>query len=70
MSDSFVPLVPPRALDSPVPSPCINICRMDPASGYCEGCWRTIDEIVQWSTLSDADKRTVWAALERRRIAA
>lgn len=70
MSDPFVPLVPPRALGSPVPSPCTNICRMDPASGYCAGCWRTIDEIVQWSTLSDADKRTVWAALERRRIAA
>jgi predicted Fe-S protein YdhL (DUF1289 family) len=43
---------------------------MDPASGYCEGCWRTIDEIVQWSSLSDADKRTVWAAIERRRTAA
>lgn len=70
MSDSIVPLVPARALAAPVPSPCINVCRMDPASGYCEGCWRTIDEIVQWSTLSDTDKRTVWAAIERRRIAA
>jgi predicted Fe-S protein YdhL (DUF1289 family) len=43
---------------------------MNPDSGYCEGCWRTIDEIVQWSKLSDADKRAVWVEIERRRGAA
>ncbi|CAB3756931.1 DUF1289 domain-containing protein [Paraburkholderia solisilvae] len=50
----------------PVPSPCINICRMDEATGWCDGCLRTIDEIANWSLYDDAAKRTVWDALEAR----
>jgi hypothetical protein len=40
---------------------------MNPASGYCEGCWRTIDEIAAWSKLDDEAKRCVWLALAQRR---
>ena len=36
------------------PSPCIDVCRMDARSGWCEGCLRTLDEIAAWSTLDDA----------------
>jgi len=43
---------------------------MNPASGLCEGCWRTIDEIVQWAGLSDVEKRAVWVEIDRRRDAA
>jgi predicted Fe-S protein YdhL (DUF1289 family) len=50
-----------------VPSPCINVCRMDAASGWCEGCLRTIDEIVAWGTMADDDKRAVWQLIEQRR---
>jgi predicted Fe-S protein YdhL (DUF1289 family) len=50
-----------------VPSPCINVCRMDPVTGYCEGCLRTIDEIAAWSAMADDDKRAVWQRLEQRR---
>ena len=50
-----------------VPSPCINVCRMDAASGWCEGCLRTLDEIATWSGLSDAQKLAVWQALAPRR---
>lgn len=50
----------------PVPSPCINICRIEPASGLCEGCRRTIEEITDWRMLSDAGKREVWALLAQR----
>ena len=39
---------------------------MSEASGWCEGCFRTLDEIAQWSRLGDADKRSVWALIERR----
>ena len=49
-----------------IPSPCISVCRMSEASGWCEGCFRTLDEIAQWSRLGDADKRSVWALIERR----
>ncbi|NIE66746.1 DUF1289 domain-containing protein [Burkholderia sp. Ax-1719] len=48
------------------PSPCINVCRMHEASGLCEGCLRTIDEIASWSTLDDDAKRAVWDAIEVR----
>jgi len=62
---------PPAAVPPPasagVASPCINVCRMDPASGLCEGCLRTIDEIAAWGAMADDDKRTVWQRLERRR---
>jgi uncharacterized protein len=48
-------------------SPCVAICVLDPASGYCRGCWRTIDEISRWLQLSREEKRRVLAALPARR---
>jgi predicted Fe-S protein YdhL (DUF1289 family) len=59
----------PRLLpeqQTPVPSPCINVCKMSPVTGLCEGCLRTIDEIVAWSRADDDYKRTVWAEIRRR----
>jgi hypothetical protein len=52
---------------APVGSPCVNVCRMEPASGLCEGCLRTIDEIAAWAQLGDDAKRAVWARLGERR---
>ena len=52
-----------------VPSPCINICRMNPATGWCEGCLRTLDEIAAWGALDDGGKRRVWVVLRERRMA-
>lgn len=52
----------------PVPSPCINVCRMDAASGWCEGCLRTLDEIAAWSALDDEARRAVWQRLAERRV--
>ncbi|MGH8780706.1 DUF1289 domain-containing protein [Paraburkholderia sp.] len=51
---------------APVPSPCIDVCRMNPATGWCDGCLRTIDEIAGWSSFDDERKRTVWDAIEHR----
>jgi len=52
--------------DGPVPSPCISICRMDASTGWCEGCFRTLDEIASWATLRDDAKRRLWSELEQR----
>ena len=52
--------------DKPVPSPCISVCRMNPASGLCEGCLRTLDEIAAWSGMSEVGKRDVWQRIELR----
>ena len=50
-----------------VASPCIGICRMDEASGYCIGCARTLDEIASWSSTGDGARRAVWKLLPARR---
>lgn len=48
-------------------SPCINICRMSPASGLCEGCFRSLDEIARWSRCDEAQKRHILELVARRR---
>jgi uncharacterized protein len=50
-----------------VPSPCIDICRMDARTGWCEGCARSIDEIAAWAAMSDKQKLAVWHVLPARR---
>jgi predicted Fe-S protein YdhL (DUF1289 family) len=50
-----------------VPSPCINVCRMDATTGLCAGCLRTIEEIAAWGSLDDAAKREVWQRITQRR---
>jgi predicted Fe-S protein YdhL (DUF1289 family) len=47
-------------------TPCVNICLLDEASGTCVGCGRTLAEIAQWATMSDAERRAVMAALAAR----
>ena len=49
-----------------LPSPCISVCRMDAASGLCEGCLRTLDEIATWAMMDDPGRRAVWLRIEER----
>lgn len=48
-------------------SPCIALCVLDPASGYCRGCFRTIAEIAGWVGFSDEEKTRILAALPSRK---
>ena len=50
----------------PVASPCNAVCRMDPLSGLCLGCSRTLDEIAGWSRMTDADKQRSIGQLPQR----
>ena len=59
--------VPRRGTLPGVPSPCISVCVLDPASRRCLGCYRTVEEIANWSVMDDEAKRAVWAALPGRR---
>lgn len=49
-----------------VPSPCQSVCIMHPATGWCEGCMRTLDEIAAWSRMDNPEKLAVWSQLPRR----
>ena len=51
---------------TPVPSPCVSLCKMDPETGLCQGCLRSLDEIVAWASADDDFKRAVWAQIRRR----
>lgn len=53
-----------------IASPCVNVCVMDPASGLCRGCRRTLEEIAGWTRLSEAERRRIMDELPARRIAA
>lgn len=55
-------------MSAPEPiSPCIAVCVLDPATGYCRGCFRTIAEISAWVSLEPEEKRRILAALPQRR---
>ena len=42
-----------------IESPCIGVCAMDEATGFCQGCYRTLDEIQQWWDLSNMQKQQI-----------
>ncbi len=52
---------------SPTPSPCISLCKINQETELCEGCWRTLDEIVMWATASEATKQEIWHKIELRK---
>jgi hypothetical protein len=52
------------------PSPCINLCKMDPTSGLCAGCFRSLDEIAAWSGLDDRRRKAILTAVAARRARA
>lgn len=50
-------------------SPCMNVCIMNEATGYCQGCYRTLGEIADWGRFSAAEKESIIEQLDRRRHA-
>lgn len=60
-----------RTVDTQVdaPSPCISVCAMNTASGLCDGCFRTRDEIAAWSGAGNDSKRALWKVIEQRMAA-
>lgn len=50
-------------------SPCVRICAIDPATGLCEGCLRTLQEIADWARMSEAERLAIMAKLPERSTA-
>ena len=42
-----------------IKSPCVNVCKIDYESGYCIGCNRTIEEITNWGSFNDSQKKKI-----------
>jgi predicted Fe-S protein YdhL (DUF1289 family) len=51
-------------------TPCMGVCQLDPVSGWCRGCYRTLGEIAGWPTYTKDEKRAVFQRIEQRRAAA
>lgn len=50
-----------------LPSPCINLCKMDERTGLCLGCFRTLDEIAAWSAAGDEARLEILSRVAKRR---
>ncbi len=61
---THLPDVPRR----PIVSPCIAVCVIDPQSGLCRGCKRTLDEISRWVVMNDEQRLAVLDALPGRKL--
>jgi len=51
---------------TPIASPCTKVCTIDPRSGLCIGCGRTLDEIAQWASLAEGERQRITAELPHR----
>lgn len=49
-----------------VQSPCIGVCSIDEISGYCAGCYRTVEEIKAWWDMSQPQQLQLVSELEQR----
>ena len=50
-----------------IESPCVKVCAIDPTTGWCLGCGRSMAEIASWSTLTPERQRAVLSELEARK---
>lgn len=49
-----------------IESPCVQICVVHPETRICTGCYRTIDEITDWSRMTPEARRIIMDDLPAR----
>ncbi|UWQ47222.1 DUF1289 domain-containing protein [Leisingera aquaemixtae] len=49
-----------------IQSPCIKICVVHPEARICTGCYRSIDEIRDWSKMTNDERAEIMDALPAR----
>ncbi|WP_085738962.1 DUF1289 domain-containing protein [Rhizobium sp. CIAT894] len=47
-------------------TPCIHVCSLDSATGFCAGCGRTLQEIGSWVSYSDTERSRIMVLLPAR----
>ncbi|MDO9460075.1 MAG: DUF1289 domain-containing protein [Alphaproteobacteria bacterium] len=48
-------------------SPCIQVCQLNPQTGFCAGCFRNPEEIARWLRYTDDERDAVLGRLGARR---
>lgn len=70
MSVASKPVKPLYSNVSPaVPSPCISLCRLDEQK-VCLGCFRHVEDIRQWRSADDEQRRQICREAGARRVQA
>ncbi len=49
-----------------ISTPCVKVCKIEPVSGVCIGCRRTLEEIGAWSRLSEPQRLEIMRSLRFR----
>ena len=60
----MIEIVPPEPAS--IASPCVNICQIDQATGWCLGCGRTVPEIRAWRKMTPYRRTALARELPRR----
>jgi predicted Fe-S protein YdhL (DUF1289 family) len=47
-------------------SPCIGVCAINDSNGFCQGCYRTVEEIREWWNMTDEEREKVMGTLDQR----
>lgn len=48
-----------------IASPCVRLCTLD-EQNICVGCWRSLDEIKQWSVVNDGIRQKILTNCQER----
>lgn len=54
---------------TPIKSPCVKVCFVDPKSQICVGCFRTMEELGRWTRYTDTEREAIMQALPGREAA-
>ena len=57
---------PPVWTRNEIESPCVRLCVVHPDAGICTGCYRTMEEIRDWSSMAPETRREIMAGLPDR----
>lgn len=48
-------------------SPCKKVCKLDETKWYCITCFRSVNEIANWSFYSDDQRNDIMQQLDKRK---
>ena len=49
-------------------TPCNKVCVIDPKLEICIGCYRTLDEITRWSSMTTNERNVVMERIKKERL--